>query len=236
MVTQGKSWLVNPQIPIPPEASRVHKITDEEVRGKPTAGEAIKELIPDLLGTILVAHNSAYDEAILSSAAAREGMWLPPLPFIDTIPLAKALIRDMDSYSLGNLSKALGFPAQTYHRALDDARTTVQLLDLCFKRLATLGEDNFRHLSVYGSLTRLGASAHPVKSWSPRFPLLRLAVATRAEFEIHYLKDNRTIKIPGTLRSAFTLLGHDYLEVQDHRKEHPIRTLRLDRVQRLVPL
>ncbi|MBU1534432.1 WYL domain-containing protein [Myxococcota bacterium] len=235
-VITSRSWLINPQMPIPAGAMAVHNITDEEVADAPSAGVVIREILPLLEDTILVAHNAPYDEGIVATNAARYGVFLPPLPIIDTIPLAKALIANMDSYSLAHLSKTLGFEAPQYHRALSDAQTTSQLLGRCTEILKKLQENDFYHLANYGTLSRLGNSARPVTEWPGRFPLLHLAISTQAEMEISYLKDNVRIRIPATLMAIFEHKGHTYLEVRDHRHIREIRSLRLDRIQAMVPI
>ncbi len=231
-----RSWLVNPETPIPPEAGRVHGISDGEVAGKPTAREVLREFLPLVQDTILVAHNAPYDEGILSTAGARYGLHLPPLPILDTIPLAKSLISGMDSYSLAHLSKTLGFEAQHYHRALADATTTWHLLSRCIHALGALHDANFQHLVTYGALSRLGDSASPLTQSPSRWPLLRLAVSTQAEMEIVYRKDSTPIRIPATLVAAFTHRGHSYLEIRDHRHSKEIRSLRMDRLISMSPI
>jgi DNA polymerase-3 subunit epsilon len=70
--------LVNPKEPIPPEASRVHGITDETVRDAPTFAETAREVILFLAGADLTGYNiHRFDLPILKAEFERIGMELP---------------------------------------------------------------------------------------------------------------------------------------------------------------
>src|SRR5580693_5381568 len=43
-IVERRNWLVNPGRPISPEASEVHKITDDVVRDKPPFGQIVAEV------------------------------------------------------------------------------------------------------------------------------------------------------------------------------------------------
>ena len=116
-------WLVNPGIPIPEEATKVHGITNERAAadGQPPAA-AVADIIDVLTlawgtGAVVVGHNVAYDLTVLASEAARHG--LPPLevagPVVDTLVLDK----HVDPYRKGK--RTLGVAAQHYNAALGEA-------------------------------------------------------------------------------------------------------------------
>src|SRR5205085_2362577 len=78
--------LVNPQMPVPPETTEVHGITDDMVREKPPFthfAARIQALVQD---AVLVAHNHKYDLEILSRELVRAGQsgLRPNHPCIDT--------------------------------------------------------------------------------------------------------------------------------------------------------
>ena len=83
----SKDWLVDPGIPIPAEATAVHKITDEMVRreGVPAA-EAVEQITAILAealseGTPIVAFNGRFDLTILDREARRHGV----MPLVDRV-------------------------------------------------------------------------------------------------------------------------------------------------------
>ncbi|MBC7289531.1 MAG: WYL domain-containing protein, partial [Armatimonadetes bacterium] len=121
--------LINPGQPIPPDAQLVHGITDEMVAGAPVA-EVVVPRIVELLrckNAVGVAHNAPFDLAFISLALARAGIEPPHCPVLDTRLLAKTLIPGMRSYALQQLADYFGISPAAYHRALPDARTTLEV-------------------------------------------------------------------------------------------------------------
>lgn len=124
----GEEWstLVHPARPIPPDATRVHGITDAMVAGAPTAaaaGRALREACADLP---LVFHNSPFDLPFLLELFREAGT--PPLlnPIVDTLGLARGLFGTGNN-ALGALAARLKLAPETAHRALGDTRTTARL-------------------------------------------------------------------------------------------------------------
>ena len=54
----SKTLKINPTIPIPPETTAIHKITDEDVKDAPTFSEIAKSLAKDFEGCDLAGYNS----------------------------------------------------------------------------------------------------------------------------------------------------------------------------------
>lgn len=99
LVTNQFTSLVDPGVPIPPEASAIHHITDGDVRGKPKLGKIMKEWEPrpmpggkDPLSTVLVAHNAEFDSRFIS--------W--PQPWLCTMRMAKRLLDEQTTSSYSN--------------------------------------------------------------------------------------------------------------------------------------
>ncbi len=55
---ETKTFLVNPEMPIPPESTAIHKITNEAVADAPTFKEIAAELIRDFKGCDIAGYNS----------------------------------------------------------------------------------------------------------------------------------------------------------------------------------
>jgi DNA polymerase-3 subunit epsilon len=124
----GADWssLVRPGRPIPPDASRVHGITDAMVAAAPeprTVGLALREGCGDLP---LVFHNAPFDLPFLIQLFREAGAPMLLNPIVDTLGLARGL-PGSGSNSLGALAARLGLPPEPAHRALGDARTTARL-------------------------------------------------------------------------------------------------------------
>lgn len=76
--------LVDPEVPIPPEAARVNGITDEMVRGCPGIGSALPSFLDFLRTGTPVAHNAAFDVGFVTADLRRAGLapprdrcWIP---------------------------------------------------------------------------------------------------------------------------------------------------------------
>ena len=50
---ESKTWLVNPEMPIPPETTAVHGITDEKVANEPTFKQLSKDIYSMIKGSDL---------------------------------------------------------------------------------------------------------------------------------------------------------------------------------------
>lgn len=123
--------LVNPGLPIRPEASRVNGITDEMVRDARPVEEALPELLAFLGDSVIVAHNASFDLGFLKAAAERAGLPVPANLVADTRDLAREAFPGLPSYALQNLARSFGLSPGNAHRACDDARTCARLLALC---------------------------------------------------------------------------------------------------------
>src|SRR5687768_9052701 len=55
---ESKRYLINPTIAIPADSSKVHKITDEEVKDMPVFAQVAKEIHTFLIGCDLAGYNS----------------------------------------------------------------------------------------------------------------------------------------------------------------------------------
>jgi DNA polymerase III epsilon subunit family exonuclease len=125
----GEAWasFIAPNRPIPADATRVHGITDADVRGAPAPADVATELERRCAGRTLVFHHAAFDLAFLSAlmrGAGRVPLWNP---IVDTLGLARGLF-EPGGNSLGALATRLGLPAERAHRARGDALTTARLL------------------------------------------------------------------------------------------------------------
>jgi DNA polymerase-3 subunit epsilon len=73
-------FMVNPGIPISPEASEVHGITDADVEGRPKFSEMANQVVDFLQGRYLVGYNiNSFDVPFLAEELHRCGIsWRPP--------------------------------------------------------------------------------------------------------------------------------------------------------------
>ncbi|OGR51528.1 MAG: hypothetical protein A2049_12205 [Elusimicrobia bacterium GWA2_62_23] len=120
--------LVNPGLPIPPEVSRIHGITDEMVRHSPSFGAVAPRLLAALEGSVIVAHNAEFDLGFLNMEFERVGLRFPELPVLDTLVLARRNWK-FQSNRLGNIAKELNISSEGWHRALSDVEMTRKIFE-----------------------------------------------------------------------------------------------------------
>ena len=123
--------MVDPEIPIPPAASRIHGITDQHVRGKALLGEALPGFLSFLSRGTPVAHNAEFDVGFIYTDIVTAGLPAPAAPVLDTRGLARRAFPGRFSYSLASILKDYGLEAETAHRALADAYSCRRLFLLC---------------------------------------------------------------------------------------------------------
>lgn len=228
--------LVFPKCAIPPDATEVHGINDAMVREQPTAERVLPDLFAKWENAVMVAHSAVYDESILSTEAARSNMWIPPLPILDTLQLSRQVLEPQHSNSLEALCKVLNIPQMRAHRALSDVLSTAELFLLLVERLRRAGTGRFGDLCRVSNLSRMGTSARPLQGLPPHLILLRPALLSHSDVEIHYRKDGRTSIFPGTLECGYRHGQHNYVELRDHRQRGRIWSLRIDHIVALRPL
>ena len=134
--------LVNPGRAIPPEITVLTGITEQMVYRAPRI-EAILPSFLDFVGgddTVLVGHNIRYDLSFTNAALERDGRARLANRSVDTLPLARRLLRDeVPNCKLGTLADRLRLSHTPSHRALDDALATGDLLHVLIERAGAMG-------------------------------------------------------------------------------------------------
>ena len=121
--------LVNPEIPIQPFVVKLTGINNAMLVSAPKFHEVAKRIVEITQDCILVAHNTVFDYRILRTEFRRLGYDFQAKTLC-TVELAKILIPEQPSYSLGKLVRALGIPMADRHRATGDALATVKLFKM----------------------------------------------------------------------------------------------------------
>lgn len=133
--------LVNPQTHIPALIAVLTGITDQLVAGAPTLPEVLPAFLEFSAGAVIVAHNAGFDVGFLRRACADLGYVWPNPPVVDTVALARqALLRDeVPNHRLATLAHHFRATDTPNHRALTDARATVDVLHGLIERVGNLG-------------------------------------------------------------------------------------------------
>jgi len=158
------STLVNPERPIPSMITELTGITNRMVADAPRFAEIAPRLGSMLRNRVFVAHNAAFDWGFVSAELGRtigtptEGRQLC------TVRLARKLLPELASRSLGALAVYFNLEIESRHRATDDAVATAKLL---LRFLEMLDERGVREWSELECFVQKRASA-PRKTRMPR--------------------------------------------------------------------
>ena len=143
--------LVDPGRSIPPQIVELTGITSAMVCNAPKIEAVLPAFLEFARGAVLVAHNAGFDIGFLRAAAERCEIVWPRPPVLCTVRLARrVLTRDeAPSVRLSALARLFGAGTTPTHRALDDARATVDVLHALIERVGNQGVHTYTDLRSY---------------------------------------------------------------------------------------
>ncbi|MGZ4438519.1 MAG: DEDD exonuclease domain-containing protein [Nocardioidaceae bacterium] len=145
--------LVNPEQTIPPFIAVLTGITDAMVATSPRIEEVLPQFLEFAHGCVLVAHNAPFDVGFLRYFAEQQGRPWPAFEVVDTAKLARRVVTkdDAPNCKLSSLAALFGAGTTPNHRALSDARATVDVLHGLFGRLGNLGVHTLEELQTFSA-------------------------------------------------------------------------------------
>lgn len=145
--------LVRPSGAIPPFIAVLTGITDSMVAGAPGPRSVLPSFLEFARGATLVAHNAPFDIGFLRQGTERLGLGWPAFPVVDTVRLARrVLTRDeAPNCKLATLARLFSTSTEPCHRALADARATVDVLHHLLERVGNLGVHTLEELTSYSA-------------------------------------------------------------------------------------
>jgi DNA polymerase-3 subunit epsilon len=235
--------LVNPGVPIPPTITVLTGITEAMVLPAPRIDEVLPSLREFLGDAVIVGHNLRFDLSFLDAAFVARGYSRLGNRHVDTLALARRLVRDeVPNLRLQTLAAHVRASVTPVHRAYADAAATAEVFHALLERAASFGVLGLDDLLALPSIR-----AHPsaaklaLTARLPRAPgvylfrdrdgrVLYVGKATnlRARVRSYFAGDDRR-KVPQLLRETARI---------DHRVcagpfEAAVRELRL--IQELQP-
>jgi DNA polymerase-3 subunit epsilon len=215
--------LINPGTDIPPFITVLTGITDAMVFTAPSIAETFPTLL-EFIGsaneTVMVAHNAPFDIGFLKAAAAGLDQRWPKYPVVDTARLARQVLTkdEVPNCKLATLSRFFRTSVSPTHRALDDARATVEVLDGIFDRLGSFGVTTLEELISFS--TRITAAQREKKHLASNIPASPGVYIFRGpKNEILYIGTSGNLK--SRVRSYFTFSEtrkriHEMVGLTDH--------------------
>jgi len=146
--------LVRPSVAIPPFIAVLTGITDAMVAGAPRLEAALPAFLEFARGSVLVAHNAPFDLGFLRSGCERLELPWPACDSLDTAKLARRVLNrdEAPNCKLSTLAQVFRSTTTPNHRALSDARATVDVLHGLIGRLGGLGVHSLEELRTFSSL------------------------------------------------------------------------------------
>jgi DNA helicase II / ATP-dependent DNA helicase PcrA len=155
------------------DSEQIHGYSNEFIaaNGQP-AFKVFREFFDFAESALLVGHNVGFDIKMLTAHANKVGIKFPKFQWADTWDLANRFL-EADSYSLETLANKLGLTQLPSHKAIDDTRTTVELLEALIPAIEHCAA--YRQALVYRYGEEFEGLAAQVESWRDASQQLRPA-------------------------------------------------------------
>lgn len=143
--------LVNPGTSIPPFIAVLTGITDALVAQAPPIPSVLPAFLEFATGAVLVAHNAPFDISFLRAACGQTQTAWPDPVVVDTARLARVVLPrgEVANHKLGTLAAHVGSGTVPEHRALGDARATVDVLHALLARVGNRGVRSLEDLRAF---------------------------------------------------------------------------------------
>jgi DNA polymerase-3 subunit epsilon len=135
--------LVNPRRSLPWESIRIHGIQPEMLMDQPDILQALRRFHRFAEGTILVAHNAAFDMRLLQLKEEAAGIRFGN-PVLDTMLLSAVLHPAQEAHHIEAIAERLGIAVIGRHTALGDAMATAEIFLKMVALLAEMGIRTFK--------------------------------------------------------------------------------------------
>ncbi|MEO5346198.1 MAG: DNA polymerase III subunit epsilon [Magnetococcus sp. YQC-9] len=194
---ESRQWYINPERPIPAEATRIHGITDEQVADKPIFKKIAEEFLAFIGTDPLVIYNASFDLGFLNAELGRiKRSLLDGSRVIDALKLARRRFPGAKA-DLDSICKRLKIDNthRKFHGALLDAELLAEVyvalnggaqfaMDLSGTPEAEVMAGTVAIRVVTGS----NAVVHPARSW----PISRQEELAHAAFLEFMQKEHGT--------------------------------------------
>lgn len=174
--------LVNPECVIPEDSIKIHHISNEMVKDKPTIKEVLPACLKMIQGNIIIGHGISFDMDIIAEEAKRFCIpcEITKQKSIDTLRLAR-LYGESPINSLEQLREHFNIPQEGAHRAMNDVVVNIQVFLQLSKHFGTT-KDILERLKKPIRLKNMPLGKHKGRPFA-EIPLDYLLWAGRQEFD-----------------------------------------------------
>lgn len=170
----------------------IHGITNEMVADAPLMSEKVREIHDFLSGAVTMAHHAPFDLGFVTVDFERYGIPLLTEPVLCTSLLSRKWIHGSENHKLQTLVKFLKIDGGSAHRALDDARSCLQVGLECLRRMgekATLAE------ALKSQGKNLQWSEYSLLRWNqPVVKTVIEAIRDKKDLDISYEKSSTRVE------------------------------------------
>jgi DNA polymerase III epsilon subunit-like protein len=227
--------LVRPAVPIDPEASAVHGLSDDDVASAEPASDVLPRFVAWLGDDWMAAHNSTFDARALAFEFARAGLAAPEQPVLDSLRLARRFLPESPDHRLETLCDHLGLEEGEHHRALPDAVWCWKTIEACAARMGAAPSPAalLAHQGV-PPITLRAHAPHPGRGLRPRHRSLERACATRSRVTLLYgAEPEAPAALPVVPWILYRQSEKSYLEAECC-SSGTLKTYRLDRIHKVL--
>ncbi len=131
------STLINPGVDIPPDITKIHGISNDDVRNAPFFKDIAGRIINDFYNSVLVGHNILFDFSFIDWELKRIGLKMPEVKLIDTVVLSKKFqqFTHTPNHKLKNIARSINLFSDNWHRAANDVEITKEIFTYFITKL-----------------------------------------------------------------------------------------------------
>lgn len=192
--------LIKPTMRMSDEVIAIHHITNEMVETSPLIGDKLAEFHKFIGDGFVMAHHAPFDMGFLSWEFEKASLALPSAPVLCTSLLSRHLNANVGNHRLATLAAHFKIDAGAAHRALDDAKTCLQV-----------GLRYFEKMGPDAKISDILGVQTTSLLW-PRFSIEALMERGHLRVLVRALRDRREVMItyeggsrPGQSRRVFPL-------------------------------
>lgn len=163
---------------------RVHGIRPEDVIDKPEFPEVFSEFAPEISGSLVLAHNAAFDIAVLCSTLTEYRQLFPEFAYYCTMDIARLVWPGLESVSLNNVASCFGIEFN-HHDPADDAFACAEIALVAAKTLGVADVfDISNKIEIQAGLVRIDSytpCVAGIMAFAPKVVIIPGQEVTRAD-------------------------------------------------------